>query len=179
LRAVWLDGSLSGVRMDLASLSPQESSSGRIRLSRGSEPASEASARLLSTQRPTVRSARPIAEPTAAPQSRPTRRWLVVALVGSALAVGLGAGTMLRGERVPSAAAATSAAASASSIGAASPVPPLAQAEPSSVAPVSSQTSAAPPASAKGVSQPRLVTSPARSGPAGRPRRGKSYDFGF
>src|SRR6185369_409991 len=61
LRAVWLDGSLSGVRMDLSSLSPQESSSGRMRVA-GAVRESETGPRLLSTQRPTVRSARPAAQ---------------------------------------------------------------------------------------------------------------------
>jgi serine/threonine-protein kinase len=178
LRAVWLDGSLSGVRMDLASISPQESSSGRIRVSRGSEPAADASARLLSTQRPTVRSQRPVEQPSNTPQARPTRRWLVVALVGSALAVGLGAGTLLRGERVPAAAAATSAAASAASVAAAPSLVPPAPTEPSAAAQVSSEA-AAPTASAPSKGSPRLVTSPPRSAPTGRPRRGKSYDFGF
>ncbi|HET7541964.1 MAG TPA: serine/threonine-protein kinase [Polyangiaceae bacterium] len=180
LRAVWLDGSLSGVRMDLASLSPQESSSGRMRVSGSGEPASEASARLLSTQRPTVRSARPSVEATTPPQLRPSRRWLVVALVGGALAIGLGAGTMLRGERVPSAAAATSAAAGAASANVAPPAEPLTPPQPSAAASVSSETpTAAQPAAAPAKGQPRLVTSPARSAPAARPRRGKSYDFGF
>src|SRR6188768_200321 len=179
LRAVWLDGSLSGGRVDLTSLSVQENSSGHLRVDRSGAAAAESVPRLLSTQRPTVRSARPAEQAAALPQLRPTRRWLVVALVGGALAVGLGAGTLLRGERVPSAAAATSAAASAATVAAAPPVP--APAEPSATAMVNAETSVAPPASSAGPAkaQPRAGTSPAPRAPTARPRRGKSYDFGF
>src|SRR6188768_37593 len=70
LRAVWLDGSLSGGRVDLSSLSPQDHSSGRIRLVRSParELEPEAASRLPSTQRPTVRSARPAVQPAPAPE---------------------------------------------------------------------------------------------------------------
>src|SRR6187431_820318 len=98
LRAVWLDGSLSGVRMDLSSVNPQSSSSGRMRASGSPVPEVETGARLLSTQRPTVRSAPPPEQASPAPELRPRRRWLVVSLVGIALALGLGAGTLLRGD---------------------------------------------------------------------------------
>ena len=47
LRAVWLDGSLSGVRMDLASLMPHGSSSGRMRVSDGSSQDDETGPRLI------------------------------------------------------------------------------------------------------------------------------------
>ena len=176
LRAVWLDGSLSGVRMDLASLMPQgSSSSGRMRVSSGPPREGETGPRLLSTQRPTVRSARPAALASPVPELRPARRWLVVALVGTALALGLGVGALLRGERGPSAASSASAAPSQALVAAALPVPVPAPTE--AAAPVGTPAASSAPASGKG--QPRLVTSPARSAPAGRPRRGKSYDFGF
>jgi serine/threonine protein kinase len=171
LRAVWLDGSLSGVRMDLASLNPQGSSSGKMRV--GGD-ASETGPRLLSTQRPTVRSARPAARVSNAPQFQPTRRGLVVALVGVALALGLGVGALLRGERGPAVASAASAAPSEAPVAAAPAAPPA----PSDVQPAAPLSSAAP-AAGSAKAQPRLVTSPARSAPASRPRRGKSYDFGF
>ena len=171
LRAVWLDGSLSGVRMDLASLNPQESSSGKMRVSGNT---SETGPRLLSTQRPTVRSARPTAPISSAPQFQPTRRGLVVALVGVALALGLGVGALLRGERGPAVASAASAAPSEAPVAAA----PTAAPAPADVQPAAPSSSAAP-AAGSAKAQPRLVTSPARSAPAGRPRRGKSYDFGF
>jgi len=174
LRAVWLDGSLSGVRMDLASLNPQGSSSGKMRVSAD---ASETGPRLLSTQRPTVRSARPAAPVSSAPPLQPNRRWLVVALVGVALALGLGVGALLQGGRSASAVSLASAAPKEAPVAAAPAVlPPAPDAQPA--APLTSAAAAAPAAGAvKG--QPRLVTSPARSAPAGRPRRGKSYDFGF
>jgi len=175
LRAVWLDGSLSGVRMDLASLMPQGSSSGRMRVSSGLPRENETGPRLLSTQRPTVRSARPAALASPVPELRPARRWLVVALVGTALALGLGVGALLRGERGPSVASSASAAPSQALVAAALPVPVPAPAE--AAAPVGTAAASSAPTSGKG--QPRLVTSPARSAPAGRPRRGKSYDFGF
>ncbi|HYP77605.1 MAG TPA: serine/threonine-protein kinase, partial [Polyangiaceae bacterium] len=46
LRAVWLDGSLSGVRMDLASLSPHGSSSGKMRVSSSESQEGETGTRL-------------------------------------------------------------------------------------------------------------------------------------
>ena len=174
LRAVWLDGSLSGVRMDLASVG---GSSGRMRVSSSPPGEAETGPRLLSTQRPTVRSARPAAEPAAVmPQLRPARRWYVVALVGVALAFGLGAGALLRGERSPAVASSASAAPSEPRVAAVLSVAPPVPSESATAVPVIAAAASAP-APSKG--QPRLVTSPARSAPAGRPRRGKSYDFGF
>src|SRR6187431_96756 len=177
LRAVWLDGSLSGVRMDLSSVNPQSSSSGRMRASGSPVPEVETGARLLSTQRPTVRSAPPPEQASPAPELRPRRRWLVVSLVGIALALGLGAGTLLRGERTPSAAVA-SASTQAPRAAAAVQAPP-APSEAQSAAPEGSATSTAAPSSTPSKGQPRLITSPTRAAPAGRPRREKSYDFGF
>jgi serine/threonine-protein kinase len=180
LRAVWLDGSLSGVRMDLSSFSPQGASSSRM-LSGKPARESETGPRLLSTQRPTVRSARPAPQVSTAPELRPTRRWLVASLVGSALALGLGAGALLRGERSPSALApaSTSSQEPRTATAAALQAPPIAPADAQPAAPVSSaSTSAAPSSTSKG--QPRVVTNPTRSAPAAaRPRRGKNYDFGF
>lgn len=174
LRAVWLDGSLSGVRMDLASVSPQGSSSGRIRLSSSGPPANQTGAREASTQRPTVRSARPVMEPASAlPELRPARRWLVVALVGVALALGLAVGLSLRGENASAVVASASAAQSVAAV--ATPSPPPASAQAPLVAPASSLSAA--PSATTSKTQPR-VSSP-RSAPAAPPRRGKNYDFGF
>jgi len=179
LRAVWLDGSLSGVRMDLSSLGPQESSSGRIRLNSNTQREPETGARMLSTQRPTVRSTRAAAQVATEPGLRPTRRWLVASLVSTALALGLGAGALLRGERSSSAAVPASAGAPEPRAAAAPQPPPPASADAQSAAPGSSATPAAAPSPTSGKAQPRAVTSPTRSAPAARPRRGKSYDFGF
>jgi len=174
LRAVWLDGSLSGVRMDLSSFSPQDSSSGRMRVAGGARE-DETGTRLLSTQRPTVRSARPLQVSTA-PELPPTRRWLVASLVGLALALGLGVGALLRGGSPATASPASSTREEPRAAAALLPLPP-APVEAQSAAPASSAAVAASATPGKG--QPRVTTSPARSAPVNRPRRGKSYDFGF
>jgi serine/threonine-protein kinase len=178
LRAVWLDGSLSGVRMDLSSLSPHESSSGKMRVSRDARD-EQTGPRLLSTHRP-LRSARPGEPVSSVPELRPTRRWLLVSLVGTALALGLGVGALLRGERSPSQASQPSATTpqeprAAAALQAPAPAPVDTQ----SAAPASSAAAPATSAAAPNKGQPRLVTSPARNAAGGRPRRGKSYDFGF
>jgi serine/threonine protein kinase len=175
LRAVWLDGSLSGVRMDLSSLGPQDGSSGRMRVSGGSRP-EETGPRLVATQRATVRSARPAEHVSTAAQLRPTRRWLVVSLVCLALAFGLGIGALLRGEQSPSVASTASPTREEPRVEAriSAPIP-----APEAAAPVSSAATVASSAPAPNKVQPRLFTSPARSAPAQRPRRGKNYDFGF
>jgi len=171
---VWLDGSLSGVRMDL---SPLGSSSGRMRVSSSAAPPGETGTRLASTQRPTVRSARPAAAPASpAPELRPARRWLLPALVSVALGLGLGVGLLLRGESTPAVAAAANVMPSAAPTAAALEVPAVAAEVPSAAS--AAATSATAPASAA-ASGKKPVTSPARSAPSGRPRRGKSYDFGF
>jgi eukaryotic-like serine/threonine-protein kinase len=181
LRAVWLDGSLSGVRMDLGSLSSlQTSSSSRMRVAASSSssapPASETVTRLASTQKPTVRSVRPPpVQASVTPEFRPARRWWVVGAVGVALALGLGVGLTLRGENAPRVIAPANAAQSAAApVATSQPAP----AEPQSAAAASS-ASAAPTATATTKTSPKLVSSPARSAPSGRPRRGKNYDFGF
>jgi eukaryotic-like serine/threonine-protein kinase len=176
LRAVWLDGSLSGVRMDLSSLMPQGSSSGRMRVSGGASRQDETGPRLVSTQRPSVRSTRSAELVSTGAELRPTRRWLVVSLVGVALALGLGVGALLRGEQTPSAAPPVASTRAEPLVAAAPPAPAAAVAE---AAPVSSAASVASSAPLPSKASPRLVTSPARSAPSGRPRRGKSYDFGF
>jgi len=180
LRAVWLDGSLSGVRMDLTSLRPQESSSGRMRVSGSGAPEEQTGPRLLATQRPTLRTSKPAEQASIMPGLRPTRRWLVVSLVGVALALGLGVGALWRSERSAPAVSAASAtlekprveAAPATSLAA----PPAVE----SAAPVSSAAAmaATPATAASGKAPARPVTGPARNAPT-RPRRGKSYDFGF
>ena len=174
LRAVWLDGSLSGVRMDL---SPQGSSSGRMRASGSVAPLPEKTATgVASTQRPTVRSARPAAaQVSGMPELRPARRWLVAGLVCVALVLGLGVGLMLRGESAPRVIPPASAASIAATV-AAPDVPAPAAPEVAPAAPLNSATAA--PTGAAGKTTPRVVSSP-RSAPAGLPRRGKNYDFGF
>lgn len=178
LRAVWLDGSLSGVRMDLGSVSPQESSSGRMRVAGSGAPANETGTRVASTQRPTVRSSRPTVRDAASsvmPELRPARRGWVVALVGVALALGLGVGLLLRGESVPAASAAASAAPSAAPLAAALQVPPPVPA----TAPAAAPASAAAAATSAAAPAKKFGPSPVRAAPASRPRRGKNYDFGF
>jgi eukaryotic-like serine/threonine-protein kinase len=178
LRAVWLDGSLSGVRMDLSSLMPQGSSSGRMRVSNGGSQQDETGPRLVSTERPSVRSSSSTAQVSTPTELRPARRWLVVSLVCIALASGLGLGALLRGESSPSAAPSASPTAGEARVAAALPAPSPTPLTAEAAAPASSAAVAAS-VTAPSKSSPRLVTSPPRSAPATRPRRGKSYDFGF
>ncbi len=185
LRAVWLDGSLSGVQMDLSSLLPKAGSSGRMRVSGGGSRDEEASPRLPSTRRPTVRAAKLPVQVASEQPLRTPRRWLLLTFVGIALALGLSVGLLFRPERSSSAASSASATPSAVRV-AVSPPSPSPLPSPSSVAPaaqsalpVSSAAAAATSSGGAVKAQPRLVTSPARSAPGGLPRRGKSYDFGF
>jgi serine/threonine-protein kinase len=178
LRAVWLDGSLSGVRMDLASLMPHGSSSGRMRVSDGGSQDDETGPRLMSTQRASVRTSPPLAHAPGAPKSPATRRWLLISLVALALALGLGAGALLRGEQRPSVAS-ESAAPQEARMATAPPASPPAPASAELAPSLSSAVSAASAARAPAKAPPRVVTSPPRSAPTGHPRRGKNYDFGF
>ena len=179
LRAVWLDGSLSGVRMDLASLMPQGSSSGRMRVSGGGARDDETGPRLLSTQHPSARTNTPRAQLSSAQESRPTRRWLLVSLVGFALALGLGAGALLRGGQSPAVALPSSAPPVEARVATAPPAPEKAPSDAALLPAPNSSTAAASASSAPSKAPPRL-TNPARSAPAAsRPRRGKNYDFGF
>ena len=172
LRAVWLDGSLSGVRMDLSSFSP----SGGINLVGGGN--IETGPRLLSTPSAEGRGfSAPAAENVAtvsptAPATPARRRWLVPGMLAVALGLGLGVGSFFRSEATPP--AAPSAAASAPA--AAAVVTPPENAPPPTSAPA--PPSAAPATSASGgKAPPRSTATPAR---AGRPRAaGKRYDFGF
>jgi hypothetical protein len=137
--------------------------------------ANETGTRMASTQRPTVRAERTAAlQSSVAPEVLPKRRWRVVAPVGVALTLGLGVGLLLRGGSAPSPAATASAQPSAVPVAVAPPVAPPAapEAQPSVPVSAAAMTSAAAPAK-------KLVTSPARSAPVSRPRRGKNYDFGF
>jgi len=177
LRAVWLDGSLSGVRMDLSSLTPQGGSSGRMRVSGGGRE-QETGPRLVSTQRPNVRSLSSAEQASGMAELRPTRRWLLVSLIGVALAFGLGAGALLRGERSPAAVASAHSATPQTAPSAAALPAPLLPAAPDP-APVSSAPGAVTASRASGKVQPRLGTAPAHGAPVGRPQRGKNYDFGF
>ena len=175
LRAVWLDGSLSGVRMDLSSLGPQGSSSGRMRVSGGLRE-DGTGPRRVSTERPHVQAVKLAAGVSTEAPLGPQRRWLLVSFVGTALALGLGLGALLRGEHTSSAAVPTSSTPTAARVAASLlPVVP----DPRSATPESSVAVVATASSAPGKPLPRLSTSPPRSAPVARPRRGKSYDFGF
>jgi len=180
LRAVWLDGTLSGVRMDLSSLMPQGGSSGRIRISGSANPQAEETGtrRLSSTQRPVMETAKPAALLSSLPPLRPRRRWLLASFVGGALILGLGLGSLLRGERSSSAARPADSAPSAPRVSAALQAPTPETAEPPPL-PASTTPAALGSSQTPGKPPPRLVTSPARNTPAARSRRGKSYDFGF
>src|SRR5882724_6116202 len=96
LRAVWLDGSLSGVRMDLGSMMPLRSSRPPAT---GSDISIASAKRLKATDRPSLRSqqsALTVSRRSIA-VSAPARRWVWAAGVGAALVLGLGAGLLFRG----------------------------------------------------------------------------------
>ena len=181
LRAVWLDGTLSGVRMDLSSLMPQGGSSGRIRASDSANPRTDETGtrRLSSTQRPVVETAKASGLLSSLPPLRPRRRWLLASFVGAALVMGLGLGALLRGEQSSAAVPPVASALSEPRVSAALQAPTPTPAEPQPAAPATSTSAAAISSQAPGKTAPRLVTSPPRNSPAARSRRGKSYDFGF
>ncbi len=173
LRAVWLDGSLSGVRMDLSSFMPSTAGNSAP----GSSTA-ETGPRLLATQRPQLRSvSTPAAEvDTVPPAGRPKRRWLLVGMLAVALGLGLGVGSLLRAGRAapaPSAALPTvpPAAAVLRAAEVTSPEP--------SAAPAPTPSAVASPV-ATGKATPRSIGTPAARPAPARPRAaGKRYDFGF
>ncbi len=185
LRAVWLDGSLSGVRMEFGSLMP----------TRGSNPAdkepfskvSQIAQRVLVTERPLVRSQSQSA-PTVARRSMvapaaQARRWVWALGIAAALGLGLGVGSLLHGEHQPApASVAASAAAAVKPVSAppiAPPAPPVAEL----AAPVPRGPGPAPAAPMKAASSKTAAHTaaiPGRSAPPARTRNGKhSYDFGF
>jgi serine/threonine protein kinase len=176
LRAVWLDGSLSGVRMDLSSFMPSNAGNGGP----GSTTA-ETGPRLLSTQRPQLRSLNaPAANvDTVPPAGRPQRRWLLVGMLAVALGLGLGVGSLLRaGHATPAPSAALPRAALSAPAVAALRAPEVVTLEPSA-APAPTPSAAAAPASAS-KALPRSTATPAARPAAARPRAaGKRYDFGF
>jgi serine/threonine protein kinase len=89
LRAVWLDGTLSGVEMDLSSLAPRHApSSGSLRAAR------PVSMRLASTERPQLENTGSggVALEPSVPPARPAARARGVWLTLVALALGLGLG---------------------------------------------------------------------------------------
>src|SRR5450755_2655315 len=126
LRAVWLDGTLSGVEMDLSSVAPRKSSRPPA-LDSGAQSAQSAN-RLKPTDRPALRvqdSGPNVSRGSSAPAAPPARRWVWAVGVGAALLLGLGAGSLFRGQR----AAAPLPASSAIS------APPVVAAAPPSAAP--------------------------------------------
>jgi serine/threonine protein kinase len=175
LRAVWLDGSLSGVRMDLSSVSP------RRPLSSGSELAVQAKAEHMpSTERPRTHSganSRVNGSAEVAPQARQSRG-LWVTVVALAVAFGLGSGLLLRSSH-PTAAEPPSPPPAGALV-----VPPV-QATgvtmSSDSRPVpSSAASAAPARAAPSKAKSHAAPLSARAAPAGRAVGGKhAYDFGF
>ncbi len=179
LRAVWLDGSLSGVEMDLSSVAPRQ------RLSSGSELAGQRSAeRMPETERPLLESAeRVVSAPQLESEPVPVRsrgRGLWLAVVALSLGLGLGSGLLLRANHAP-----------APAPSAALPVPTpqttssvIAEAPPAATA---LNEAVAPPASAQPVARPTSAPAHARVAPSKATPRAASasgagkhaYDFGF
>ncbi|HEX3775993.1 MAG TPA: protein kinase [Polyangiaceae bacterium] len=187
LRAVWLDGSLSGVRMDLSSLSPRKA------LSSGSELAPRApAARMPSTERPRFETASGLIatpEPALAPVvTAPARaRWPWIALVVLALGLGVGAGLMLRANHAPEAAASAVSTATPSvadaRVAANAPAPQTTPSSAPTVPAIESAPSAPILPSASRATPVKVVprSAPAHAAPASRAAgAGKhAYDFGF
>jgi serine/threonine protein kinase len=182
LRAVWLDGSLSGVRMDLSSFVPGGTGNS------ADDRNAETGPRLLSTQRPNLRtSGTPSAQTVSTiPPARPQRRWLLVSSIGVALALGLGVGSLLRASHAaapaPSAVLPVIAPHVAAAPSAESAAPEVLPPPPASVSASAPSVSRA--AASKVLARPALNPSPspnpARPSAAARPRTGeKRYDFGF
>jgi len=177
LRAVWLDGSLSGVRMELGSVSPHKAAA-----SVGTDTSRQLATgpRRAVTSRPAQRV---VSSPSAVQTERPRRanRWLLPGLVGAALGLGLGVGALVRGSHAEGL--------SALPVPAPTAVAPSASALTQTAAVTPSQISAPRPTepllSAKhpAVNTPPHSTpssSPVRTAPASRaPKSGKKYDFGF
>ena len=172
LRAVWLDGTLSGVRMDLSSFAPK-----------GGSDESQTGPRLLATQRPELGapSVRAASQVITEQRPRPSRRWLPLTMVCVALALGLGVGSLLRTNHgaVPASPPSASAAVAAKPAPVApAPEPAAVAAVPSAAAPSVVPTTAVK-ASARPAASPARPTAAAAI-PAVRPRpAGKRYDFGF
>jgi serine/threonine-protein kinase len=180
LRAVWLDGSLSGVRMDLASLAPLRSSPGPITGSDGS--VIQGARRQKATERPDLDSR---AVPTVARRSiaastpTPSRRWLWALGVGVALVFGLALGSLFRGGRA-TAPPPIDPSIGARPISAAAP-PLVAEPIPTAAPPIPPGAAAA--SASNGTPSRAAPHAPSSSGhatSAGHPRsNGKHYDFGF
>jgi eukaryotic-like serine/threonine-protein kinase len=180
LRAVWLDGSLSGVRMDLSSFMPRRSS--RPVPKESGDNVSPINKRLVVTERPDIsRSAPTVARRSIAIPGRPVKRWVWPLGIAAAVGLGLVVGLAFRGETPASARAEPAVSSSALAVIApAAPSPPSA---PSAAAANGVGDSPAPAASHGTPTKAALHTSttPARSAPAYRSRSNgkRSYDFGF
>ncbi len=185
LRAVWLDGSLSGVRMEFGSMMPNGGSNPASK-----EPFSKVSQiaqRVLATERPLLRSmsasAPTVARRSVAAPNAPTKRWVWALGIAAALCVGLGVGLFFRGGHQPTVTAAPAP-------GKAAPVPTIAVAPAPAPAPPAAEVVAAasPDASAAAAPVPKSAASKtavhtatlvSRPAPAAHSRNGKRYDFGF
>ncbi len=179
LRAVWLDGSLSGVRMDLSSMMPQRSSRPPA-LDSGAHLA-QAAKRLKPTDRPSLVSQQ--SAPTVARRSiavrPPVRRWLWAVGLGAALVLGLGAGLLFRGGRATPPLPVNARLNAPPALAAAAP--PAAEPTPTPV-PTTAVSAAAAPASSgtPGKVAAHAPPSSQRAALAGHPHsNGKHYDFGF
>ncbi|HEX3853885.1 MAG TPA: serine/threonine-protein kinase [Polyangiaceae bacterium] len=178
LRAVWLDGSLSGVRMDLGSMMPQRSS--RPPAMDPGIPAVEAAKRAKATERSSLRSQQ--SAPTISRRSiaaaPPARRWVWAVGVGAALVLGLGAGFLFRGGRATPPLPISS---SVSALPLVASAPPAAAPTPASAPTLAVSAVAAPsPSGTPSKTAPHAPPSSVHAAAAGRPRsNGKHYDFGF
>jgi serine/threonine-protein kinase len=179
LRAVWLDGSLSGVRMDLASMAPLRASQGAATGPDGLVP--QGAKRQKPTERPELdsRAVATVARRSiAASAQAPARRWVWALGVGAALALGLGVGLLFRGTRAAAPQPGNAPINEHPAIAAASPL----AAEPAPTPVPTTAVSAAIASASSGTPSkaPSRVSPPAHAALAGHPHgNGKRYDFGF
>jgi serine/threonine protein kinase len=173
LRAVWLDGSLSGVRMDLGSMMPLRSS--RPPAGDSGAQMADATKRLKPTGRSSLREQQsaPTISRRSIAASAPARRWVWAVGVGAALALGLGAGLLFRGGRAQAPSPVSSAVSVPKAVVTALPV---SVEQPANPVPAAALSAVAAPAA----SHAHATPSAARAGLAPHPHsNGKHYDFGF
>ncbi len=180
LRAVWLDGSLSGVRMDLASLMPRRSS--RPSAKESGSHVSQNAPRPGSEPSDPARSALTVARRSYAAAAPPARRWVWAVSMVLALGLGLALSSLLRGRRAAVAAPTPTASTLPRPTPEQEPPPIREQASsaPSEPSP-SPDASAAATHGAPGKTSTHAVVNPSRPVPPSRPRSNgkRSYDFGF
>jgi serine/threonine-protein kinase len=174
LRAVWLDGSLSGVRMDLSSFMPRHSSRPAPKESGAS--VTPIGRRMLATEPPDdSRSVATVARRSIAMPGRPARRWVWPLGIAAAVCLGLVVGLAFRGENAAPAPSALPVA-----VKAYAPSAPTTSSVQAAAA--DSATSSPVPTASHGAStKAHGMATPSHTAPTYRSHSNgkRSYDFGF